>query len=245
MKKYLVFILLLLAFPFIVNATDIKNLKTMNLDEALTQENIEHDFSNYKETDDQVTIYLFRGNGCAYCRNFLTYLNSIVDEYGDMFKVVSFEVWYDEDNAKFMEEIATFMNSKADGVPFIIIGDKVFPGYNETFNDQIIEKIKSEYNSKKKYDVIEQYEKGQKEGLSSTTIIIIWLCILSAIILVTILGFINVKHKEILNEIDALKEIYSTEETNQLSKEAEKEFSEDYKEVPKAKVVKAKDKKQN
>lgn len=244
MKKYLIFILLLLAFPFVINAkTDVKSLKTMNLDEALTQENIEHDFSKYKETDDQVTIYLFRGNGCGYCRNFLTFLNSIVDEYGEMFKVVSFEVWYDEANANFLEEIAIFTNSMPSdptklGVPFIVIGDQVFPGYDASFNDQIIEKIKSEYNSKKKYDVLEKYEKGEKAGLSSTTVIIIWLCVLTAIMLVTILGFINVKHKELLDEIDSLKENYIAKEPKELPVEVEKELAEDYKEIPEKNEVK-------
>ena len=94
MKKnvlIVIFILCLLVLPIKTEALKYKGVdyKTLNLDEALTEEEIEHDFSNYKESDKQVTIYLFRGKGCAYCRAFLTHLNDIVDDMGKYFKVVS------------------------------------------------------------------------------------------------------------------------------------------------------------
>ena len=76
-KVFLAILISVLCFiPFSVNAEE-KEYKTLNLDEALKEEKIDHDFSNYKETDDQAIIYLFRGKGCAYCKKFLTYLNSI------------------------------------------------------------------------------------------------------------------------------------------------------------------------
>ena len=74
-KVFLAILISVLCFiPFSVNAEE-KEYKTLNLDEALKEEAIDHDFSNYKETDDQAIIYLFRGKGCAYCKKFLTYLN--------------------------------------------------------------------------------------------------------------------------------------------------------------------------
>ena len=82
-KVFLAILISVLCFiPFSVNAEE-KEYKTLNLDEALKEEEIDHDFSNYQETDDQAIIYLFRGKGCAYCKKFLTYLNSIVDDYGN------------------------------------------------------------------------------------------------------------------------------------------------------------------
>ena len=46
---------------------------------------------SYKENDKQAVIYMFRGQGCGYCRAFLSFLASIVDDYGEYFKLVSFD----------------------------------------------------------------------------------------------------------------------------------------------------------
>ena len=123
MKKKIIGLLLLLSLimPFSTLAAT-KKYNTLNLEKALEQEEIEHDLSNYKEDDKQAVIYLFRGKGCGYCRNFLTFLNSIVDEYGKYFKVVSYEVWYDQDNGTLMQEVSDFLGANATGVPFIVIG---------------------------------------------------------------------------------------------------------------------------
>ena len=163
MKKILImFIMVLFVLPVTAFAEE-KTYNTLNLDETLKQEEIDHDFSNYKETDDQVTIYMFRGQGCGYCKKFLTFLNSIVDEYGKYFKVQTYEVWNDSDNSELMQEIASFMNEKAEGVPFIIIGDKVFPGYSEKYDEEIKSKIKELYDTKKedRYDVMKEYKNGK------------------------------------------------------------------------------------
>ena len=81
-KKILVIVIAGLMFiPLGVKAEE-KTYTSLNFDQALTDEEIEHDFSNYSENDDQAIVYLFRGKGCGYCRKFLTFLNSIVDDYG-------------------------------------------------------------------------------------------------------------------------------------------------------------------
>lgn len=213
MKKVVLAILIsVLCFvPFNVKAEEIE-YKTLNLDEALKEENIEHNFSNYKETDDQAIIYLFRGKGCTYCKKFLTYLNSIVDEYGKYFKVVSYEVWYDNNNATLMEKVGTYLNKKAEGVPFIVIGDKVFGGYSESYNDQIIDAIKKQYDSKNEYDVMKKIKEDNntKEINSSDTtalIIIVNLFFIAAATVIIVL--FNNKNKldilEKLEEMDSVK----------------------------------------
>jgi len=65
-KKILILLLMVLIVLPTTAFAEEKTYTTLNLDEALTEEEIDHDFSNYKETDDQVTIYLFRGRGCGY-----------------------------------------------------------------------------------------------------------------------------------------------------------------------------------
>jgi len=161
-KKILILLLMVLIVLPTTAFAEEKTYTTLNLDEALTEEEIDHDFSNYKETDDQITIYLFRGKGCGYCKKFLTFLNSIIDDYGKYFKVESYEVWNNTDNAQLMSDVAKALGKNAEGVPFIVIGDKVFAGYAESYDKDIKAAIKELYETKKedRYDVMKEYTKG-------------------------------------------------------------------------------------
>ncbi len=220
MKKIFLTIALLVTFlvPSFANAAT-KEYKTMNLDEALTQEDITHDFSNYKENDKQATIYLFRGYGCGFCHRFLEFLNSIVGEYGKYFKVVSYEVWYDSDNQELMQNVSTFLGQPAQGVPYIIIGDKVFGGYSDKYDDQIKSAIKELYESDNRYDVFEEMKKAEKntekenEKSSSSSNCDTWLiigitggitvvCAIATIIILLINS--NTKSKQLYEKIDSI-----------------------------------------
>lgn len=178
LKRILIILMMVLIFlPSTISAETKYN--TLNLEEALKEEEIEYDFSNYSENNDQITIYLFRGKGCGYCRKFLNFINSIVDEYGEYFKVESYEVWHDENNANLMTEISNFMDQPASGVPYIIIGDKVFAGYAESYDEDIKTAIKNLYDTKKsqRYDVMKEYNKNggikeEKDDSSMFSVII-------------------------------------------------------------------------
>lgn len=215
MKKILSIILLgLILLPFNVSAAtksyNGKEYKTMNLDEALTQEGIEHNFSNYKETDDQITIYLFRGNGCGFCKKFLTFLNNNIEEYGKYFKVVSFEVWKDSANNKLMKEVADFLDADAGGVPFVIIGDKYFPGYSSEWDEDIKSAIKEEYEKSNRYDVFEEIAKAAKEGKTESNIdakkLVLWNFAFMVVGTAMALTYMNYKIQPLNNKIDELKE---------------------------------------
>lgn len=218
MKKSIIIIMLIgmLLFPYQVFAKDAE-YKSSNLDEALKQESIEHDFSNYKETDDQAIIYLFRGNGCAYCRAFLEYLNSIIGDYGKYFKVVSYEVWENSDNAKLLDEVAEVIGEEASGVPYIVIGKKVFKGYSENYNEEIKEAIKAQYDSKNSYDVMKEIEKNKKNDKNqndNTAFIIIFNTIFTIIVAIIIIVFNHSKNQNMMAEIEELKELVNKKSKN-------------------------------
>ena len=171
-KNYLLLLVaaLLLVIPFTVSAGTKKVLDkeytTMSFKEALEQEEIAVP-KGLTENDDQAIVYLFRGHGCGYCKAFLTFMSNIYAEYGKYFKVVSFEVWENEDNWYLMNQIAVLKDQKpAEGVPYILIGDKVFAGYADVYDDEIKDAIKSLYNTKKsdRYDI---FNVAEKEGLIS------------------------------------------------------------------------------
>ena len=77
-----------------------------------------------KTIDGKVVIYLFRGQGCPHCTDAENWIESIKKEYGYMFIVKNYEVWYDADNAELMEKVAESRDEEVMGVPYIVIGDK-------------------------------------------------------------------------------------------------------------------------
>ena len=139
-------------------ALDITNYETLNLIETLEEENIPLEFTNYEENDIQIPIYFFRGSGCEYCQYFLRFLNSITDEYGKYFKLVSFEVWKNPNNKALYYEVSEFLGVPSKTVPYIIIGDKVIDGYLPKYDEEIKNAITNLYNKEERYDVFREID---------------------------------------------------------------------------------------
>lgn len=160
MKKKIILLLLVVALlPCKVFAKSfLDDYKTLNFTETLAAEEIELKNKDYKEDDKQAIIYMFRGQGCGYCRAFLEFLNSISDEYGKYFKLVSFEVWNDSTNSALLNKVPLVTNKAAGGVPYIIIGEKVFAGYAERYDEDIKAAIKAQYEDSS-YDVMKELDK--------------------------------------------------------------------------------------
>ncbi len=201
-KRFILFsILFLMILPSIVLA----KTKVLNLKETLASESISANLSNYKETSDQVTIYLFRGNGCEHCENFLNYLSSIVDNYGKYFKLRSYEVWNNDDNQELMNKVGEYFNydvtSKEFGVPFIIIGEETFSGFTDSKKTAILNAITEEYNANSKFDVLEELgiTENNENGNCNNTNVIIWLVVL-IVVSTTLIVFVNVRANKKINE---------------------------------------------
>lgn len=170
------------------------------------------DLSKYKESKDKVNVYIFRGNTCSYCLKAITYFTSIVEKYGQYFNLVTYEVWQNTDNANLMNDVASVFNEKANGVPYIVIGDKTFNGYSETMNSDIETQIKKAFESKEKYDVMDNLgTKKETSNNSSETSnqIWIWMGLLASV--VGIIVYVNYKNKQtkifVLEEITKLKKV--------------------------------------
>lgn len=232
----IVSLFLLLLMPLQISAST--DYETKNLKETLAAEEIELAYPDYKETDDQITIYMFRGTGCGYCKAFLTFLNSITEEYGKYFKLESYEVWSNQKNGELMQEVGEFLGEQAGGVPFIIIGDKVFPGYNEVYDEDIKTAIKDLYDSNNRYDVFKEMEKAKlMEKINSVLSKVI--PVVSVIGLVVVAIYVNKNNKLLTARINELEEKITTldEKTTKQEKNVEK------KTAKKAKTTKKTDKK--
>ncbi len=98
-----------------------------------------------QEEDNRVKIYFFRGEGCPHCADAEEFFNSIEEEYGQYYKILDYETWYNSDNAALLQKVGEARNEEIRGVPYILIGDKSWSGYNDSFADDIKDTIKSEY----------------------------------------------------------------------------------------------------
>ncbi len=216
-KNILLVLLVSLIMLFPVKAlakTYYDGYETKNLKETLEAEEMKIENADYKETSKQATIYLFRGQGCGYCRNFITFLNSISKEYGKYFKLVSFEVWNDTNNNALMQKVATFTGEAAGGVPYIIIGEKVFPGYISDWDDQIKAAIKDLYDNND-YDVFEEMEKSEKEAKKAAAgyspLVPILDLVAIVVCAVVIIVFQNKKYNSLMDAINSKKSVQHTE----------------------------------
>ena len=204
-KKIKLLGVLLISFiliPLNVKAID---YKTLDLKQALAEEEIEPAFKDYKPNSDAITIYLFRGKGCGFCRRYLEFMNSITDEYGKYFKMETYEVWNDSNNSTLLGEVSEYLGEPASGVPYIIIGDKVFGGYTEEYNDSIKTAITDLYKTKakKRYDVFKEMKKHpNKKALSNIDNNTIWSLVFTFASTVIIMSYINLKFKELKLEIN-------------------------------------------
>ncbi len=164
--------LLIVSLMLLVPTLVFASTRAQDLTETLKAANIEMSVSDYKETDDQVTMYLFWGSGCEHCHAELEYLNSILDEYKDKIKLRSYETWNNTSNADLEEKLLDFFEIKKGGVPFAIIGKSTFVGFGDTTGEKIKTAIDDLYETPKeeRYDVFEEMEKEHEDPKSSFAI---------------------------------------------------------------------------
>lgn len=119
-------IILLLAIT-IVFVSLVKTEKIEKIEEVISDKN----------------IYLFYGEECTYCHALMDYLSSLPDDIQNKYNLVKYEVWYDSNNAKLMQDFAEYLGEEATGVPYFVIGDKTFSGYSSQYDESIIKAIES------------------------------------------------------------------------------------------------------
>ena len=109
------------------------------------------------DSEKKVTVYLFRGNGCPHCEHAMEFLESIADDYGYL-EIISYEVWYNSENQKLMEEVSSELGIEVStSVPLIVIGTEYARrGYSDGMEDGIIREIESSYQSSDYEDVVEK-----------------------------------------------------------------------------------------
>lgn len=114
---------------------------------------------NAKETDN-LTLYVFKGDGCPHCKAEIDYLDTIKDKYTNL-EIKEYEVWYDDDNASLLTKVESYFNIKRSGVPTTIIGNTVIQGYqNESSTGKKIERAINFYEENDYKDIVKEIKDG-------------------------------------------------------------------------------------
>ena len=133
-------------------------------------------------------VYLFYGEGCRYCAGAMEYFESLEPEYGEMFEVVKYEVWSNENNQAILEKVAAVFGDEVGGVPYIVIGDKTFAGYDLDggYDEDILNAIKNLYNAEERFDVMENLDIEVKKSSSDVVLYVVLgaLVVLAVVLLV-------------------------------------------------------------
>ncbi len=79
----------------------------------------------------QLNAYLFWGQGCPHCEKEWSFLkNQILEKYSDL-QLYDFEIYNHPKNISLFKKVAETLNIQVAGVPFLIIGNRPFIGYDE------------------------------------------------------------------------------------------------------------------
>jgi thiol-disulfide isomerase/thioredoxin len=80
-------------------------------------------------SNNKVKLYFFWGKGCPHCTHEKIFLEKLEKKY-PLLEVKSYEVWYDQENAKLFSDMAETYGTRPEGVPTTFIGDfKPLVGY--------------------------------------------------------------------------------------------------------------------
>lgn len=187
--KYLVVLLaIFLIMPFAVFAEE----EASNNDENTTEEASSNDNSDSKK----VNVYFFRGEGCSHCAEAEEWFDSIKEEYSEYYNLIDYEVWYNTDNSDLMQKVANARGEEAEGVPYIIIGDKSWNGFDSSYEEDMINQIKSVYaqDVKDRYDIMTLLtdSKTSKKDSNASDILVL----LAIIVVAGGIGFVIYKARK-------------------------------------------------
>ena len=115
---------------------------------------------NIKFKDKKINIYFFWGDGCPHCEEEYEFWDSILNDYKTKINhIYGLEVWNNKENANEMKKVAEYKDEKIKGVPYTIIGDKSFIGFDKSMKKQMKKKIEELYKDGNKYDIYKEMKK--------------------------------------------------------------------------------------
>lgn len=117
---------------------------------------------------EKVNLYLFHSETCMHCQAEIEYLNNLEKEY-DNLKVHLYEVDSHKDNAKTMIKVKEKLGIDSPNVPFTVIGNYYYIGFNDGVGDgikELVEKYSNEEETNMVKPILEDKEVPDLEMLN-------------------------------------------------------------------------------
>lgn len=115
-----------------------------------------------------VDIMFFYGDGCPHCAAEEEFFKGLVERYPNV-KIHSFEVWKDSDNRALLQSIGDQLGIKISGVPFTIVGNKYFSGYEtDETTGELIEEIVADCTENACQSLVENTSAKDSEAVFQT-----------------------------------------------------------------------------
>lgn len=106
---------------------------------------------------EKIKVYIFRGEGCTHCHDFLVFFNQHAKEFSKYFEIVAYESWKDNANVLLREKVNNLFEvdkERQTSVPLIIVGDWHTFGFSDTLGSTIIEKALESYQNDEYEDLV-------------------------------------------------------------------------------------------
>lgn len=194
MKNKLLILLVSVGLLFTGKVVAQEGLVSLGLKETCESEGITFNHQEYEESENKANIYLFRGQSCSVCYEFISYLEKMTDTHGKYFNLISYEIWGNTENEKLMKKVAKHFGDKVTGVPYIVIGDNSWNGFSEDMVEEIFSAIIEEYENGNANEVVPAIINNVDK--IDTTDIIITLAIIGTVGLF-VFTMLKTKNKEV------------------------------------------------
>lgn len=98
------------------------------------------------KAENKVDLYLFHSATCEHCQKERAYLEELKKDYPNL-EVHLYEVTEDKDNSALMKKVKDQMHIDNQQVPFTIIGNTYYIGFEDSIKDSITSLVKEESNN--------------------------------------------------------------------------------------------------
>lgn len=123
---------------------------------------------------EKVKIYLFRGNGCIHCYDFLNYFNNHASQFNKYFEIVALETKKNEKNLVLKNKVNDFLQITDEkdrlSVPLIVVGSWHMLGFLENDGEEIIKEALKAYQDDNYIDEVQKIIDQEKLTVNKETL---------------------------------------------------------------------------
>lgn len=115
-------------------------------------------FSAFAAEKGNVTLYFFHGDGCPHCAEEKVFLDKLQGSCPYL-EIKTYEVWYDDENASFLQDVKKAYGVDNSYVPTTVVGNTILVGYSDAIGNKISRAV--EYYHENEYvDIVSQVKDG-------------------------------------------------------------------------------------